>query len=93
MNPSLGHSLPRFSNKEVKMMTSKLSCGFDVCYVSSVVVRPLSRFQNGGDGCESINVLSQHLLTWILKGRIQLKLTLTKIKNRKGEMYFKLKCI
>ena len=33
-----GHSLPRLSSKEVKMTTSKLSCGFDVCYVSNVVV-------------------------------------------------------
>ena len=33
-----GHSLPRLSSKEVKMTTSTLSCGFDVCYVSNMVV-------------------------------------------------------
>lgn len=27
-----GHRLPRLFSKEVKMMTSKLSCGFDICY-------------------------------------------------------------
>ena len=26
-----GHSLPRLSSKEVKMTTSTLSCGFDIC--------------------------------------------------------------
>ena len=35
---SPGHSLRRLSSKEVKMMISKVSCGFDICYVSSVVV-------------------------------------------------------
>ena len=37
-SPSLGYSLPRLLSKEVKMTTSKLSCAFDICYVSNVVV-------------------------------------------------------
>ena len=53
----LGHSLPRLLNREVKMMTSKLSCLFDVCDISNVVVSPLSRHHNEGGRHESTNIL------------------------------------
>ena len=39
------------------MMTSKLSCLFDVCDISNVVVSPLSRHQNEGGRHESTNIL------------------------------------
>ena len=80
-----GHSRPRLSSKEVKMMTSTLSCGFDVCYVSNVVVWPSSRHQNEGGRYESTNVLSG--LPVDLNGISWLTLASIKIKNKKREMY------
>ena len=76
----LGHSLPRLFSQEVKMMTSKLSCGFDVCYVSNVVVWSSSRHQIGAGRLESTNVFSGLLED--LNGRSWLTLASIKIKTR-----------
>ena len=66
--------------------TSKLSYCFDVCCVSSVVVLPSCRHQNGGGRYESTNVLSG--LPVDLNGMSWLTLASIKIKNKKREMYF-----
>ena len=81
----LGHSLRRLSSKEVKMMISKVSCGFDICYVSSVVVWRWSRRQIGGGRLESTNVFPG--LPVDLNDKSWLSLASRKIKNRKRDMY------
>ena len=61
-----GPQLPRLFSKEVKLMNSKICWGFEVCYVSSVVMSPSSSHQKGGSRCESTSVPSQDLLwVWI----------------------------
>ena len=80
-----GPQFPRLWSKEVKMMTSNLSCAFDTSYASSVVEWLSSRHQNGGGRHESTNILAGLPVDW--NGRIRVKLASTKIKNRKGDMY------